>query len=133
MELANMSRSDIGAASVALACVTAFSCYMIRVPDLPLAEAAKIISRAPEFNRYARLVKVEAVDHMKDSMDGVSYGQFTFLYLNSPSDAPPIKAQADFRYIEGKWYLNGFDYGCPKDCHFVDIFDGPDKTRDSSQ
>ena len=98
-----MSRSHIGAASVALACGIALSCYMVRVPDLPLTEAAKIISRAPEFNRYARLAKVEAVDHMKPSMDSVSHGQFTFLYLNSPSDAPPIKAQADFRYIEGKW------------------------------
>ena len=39
----------------------------------------------------------------------------------------------EIHFIEGKWYLNGFDYGCPKDCHFVNISDGPDKRRDSSQ
>jgi hypothetical protein len=55
-----------------------------------------------------------------------------FFYLNSPSDAPPVKGQADFRYIEGKWYLNGFDYGCPTH-RFVNICDRPDKKRDSSQ
>jgi hypothetical protein len=124
-----MGRSYIGVVYVALASVIAASCYINRIPDLSLAEAADIISRAPEFNRYARLVNVESVDHMKNSMDSVSYGEFTFLYLNSPSGAPPIKAKADFRYIEGKWYLNGFDYGCPTDCHVVDVIDGPDKKR----
>ena len=129
MELAQMGRLHLGVVCLSLACVIAASCYITRIPDLPSREAAKIISRAPEFNRYARLVNVERVDHMKDSMDSVSYAEFTFLYLNSPSDAPPIKAQADFRYIEGKWYLNGFHYGCPTDCHFVNICDGPDKKR----
>lgn len=62
-------------------------------------------------------------------MDYVSYGKFTFRYLNSPPGSPPIKADADFRYHEGKWYLNGFDYGCPGDCHFVDVHDGPDKKK----
>jgi hypothetical protein len=127
MELAHMGHSQTGAACLAVALTIAASCYMIRVPDLPLAEAARIISRAPEFSRYARLVKVEAVYHMKDSMDSVSDGSFTFLYLNSPPDATPIKAEADFRYMEGKWYLNGFDYGCPGDCHMVNVCDGPDK------
>jgi hypothetical protein len=49
----------------------------------------------------------------------------SFLYLNSPPDAPVIKANAEFRYHERKWYLNGFDYGCPTDCHTVNIYDDP--------
>jgi hypothetical protein len=102
-------------------------------PDLRGSEAAKIISQAPETNRYARLVNVERVDHMKDSMDSVSYGYFTFVYLNAPAKVSPIRGQADFRYIEGKWYLNGFEYGCPKDCHIVNIHDGPSKKSEASQ
>jgi hypothetical protein len=45
-------------------------------------------------------------------MDSGSYGFFTFAYLNSPSDAPPVKAWADFRYWDREWHLNQFDYGC---------------------
>ena len=67
----------------ALACAILASCMITRVPDLPVGEASKILSRAPEFNQYAKLLTVERVDHMKDSMDSVSYGHFTFLYLNS--------------------------------------------------
>jgi hypothetical protein len=130
MAVAYMGRSIT---LTALACVILASCIITRVPNLPASDASKILSRAPEFNRYAKLLKVERVDHMKDSMDSVSYGYFTFVYLNSPPDAPPIKGQADFRYIEGRWYLNGFDYGCPTDCHFVNICDGPNKKRDTSQ
>jgi hypothetical protein len=93
----------------------------VRVPDLPLVTAADLVSQTPEFNRYARLVKVEDVFHAKDSMESVSYGHFTFQYLNSPSNAIPIKANADFRFWDGTWRLNGFDYGCPSDCHFVEV------------
>ena len=35
-------------------------------PDLSFSDAADIISRAPEFHRYARLVKVARLDHVKD-------------------------------------------------------------------
>jgi hypothetical protein len=122
---AAMRRSHIGTICVALISVVAASCYINRIPDLSAAEAAEIISRAPEFNRYARLVKIESVHHEKESMDSQSVGKFTFLYLNSPADAPLIKANVDFRYHEGKWYLNGFSYGCPADCHFVNVSDGP--------
>ena len=57
--------------------------YFSRIPDLPRSEAAQIISRTPEFNRYARLLNVEGVDHLKNSMDSVLYGLFTFVHLNS--------------------------------------------------
>ena len=98
-----------------------------RVPDLPPGKAANLISQAPEFKRYARLVKVEQIFHQKDSMNEVSNGQFTFQYLNSPADAAPIKANADFRYWEATWHLNEFDYGCPSDCHTVDVYNEPPK------
>ena len=112
----------------ALFCVLSSGCSLLRPPDLPIADGAKIISAAPEFNRYAQLVKVERVHHLKGSMDTVSYGEFRFRYLDHPSDAPTIMAKADFRYIEGKWYLNEFFYGCPgTDCHIVNVVDGPDK------
>jgi hypothetical protein len=129
MEFAQMGRSQTGVFCVAMASALAAGCYVNRIPDLSLAEASEIISRAPEFNRYARLVKVERVDHAKDSMDDMSFGKFTFAYLNSPSDAPLIEASVDLRNHEGKWYLNQFDYGCPRDCHFVYVFDGPDKKK----
>jgi hypothetical protein len=104
-------------------------CYVARIPDLAFSDAAEIISRAPEFNRYAHLIKVESLDHAKDSMDSVTFGKFTFQYLHAPADAAPIAARVDFRYHEGKWYLNQFDYGCPRDCHFVYVHDGPDKRK----
>jgi hypothetical protein len=118
-------RSRIGAICVALISVVAGSCGLNWVPDLSTKQAADIIARAPEFNRYARLVKIEGIYHQKDSMDSVCLGKFTFLYLSSPVDAPPIQANVDFRYHEGKSYLNGFDYGCPLDCHIVDVHDAP--------
>jgi hypothetical protein len=70
-------------------------------------------------------------------MDSVSYGFFTFEYLNSLQNAPPIKGWADFRYWDGKWQLNQFDYGCDHsaldstmrvtDCHLVDVYNPPAK------
>ena len=96
------------------------------VPDLSRADAARIVSSAPEFSRYAKLEAVERLDHA-DSMDSVTFGTFSFVYLNSSPEAMPIKAKVDFRYHEGRWYLNEFDYGCPNDCHFVWVFDGPTK------
>ncbi len=99
----------------------------IQVPDLPPSKAADLISRAPEFNVYSRLVKVEHIFHAKGSMECVSYGTFTFRYQNSPADAPPMRANADFRYWDGMWHLNQFDYGCPSDCHNVDVYNDPPK------
>lgn len=108
-------------------------CDITRTPDLTVSEAAKLISRAPEFYRYARLTRVERVDHLKDSMDSVSYGLFTFVQLASPSTAAvPIKGWADFRYWDREWHLNQFDYGCDHsaldpamraaDCHIVNCY-----------
>ncbi len=124
-----MRLSQVAVISVAMALAIGPSCYVDRVPDLTLSRASGIITQAPEFNRYARLVRVERLDHAKDSMDFVTFGKFTFQYLNAPHDTPPIRADVDFRYHEGKWYLNQFDYGCPHDCHFVYVFDGPDKRK----
>jgi hypothetical protein len=127
MKFIDLRRPYIGVTCVAVAFVFSANCYVNRVPDLSPSDAVSLISRAPEFNRYARLVKVESIHHQKDSMEGVSFGTFAFLYLNSPADAPLIEATVDFRYHEGKWYLNQFDYGCPHDCHFVYVYDGPEK------
>src|SRR5882724_7203750 len=124
-----MRTSNFHLVCVALVCMIAAGCIITRIPDLPSADAAKIVSRAPEFNRYARLLNVERVEHMKDSMDSVSYGDFTFVYLSAPPNATPIQARADFRYKEGNWYLGSFWYGCPTDCHHVDVYDGPTKRR----
>ena len=132
-----MRRLRMSMASVACASAVCASCYMLRIPDLSASEASLLISRAPEFNRYARLLKVERVYHQKDSMDSVSYGLFTFAYLNSASDAPPIKGWADFRYWDREWHLNQFDYGCDHSgldptmratqCHSVDVYIPPPK------
>ena len=139
------SRYDVGVhmrrqhAGLILACLVlaAFPAihYLTRIPDLPRPEAAKIISSTPEFNRYARLLNIERVDHLKDSMDSVSYGLFTFIPLNSAPDASPIKGWADFRYRDREWYLNQFDYGCDHrgldptmratDCHSVNVYNPP--------
>ena len=93
-------------AGLILACLVAAAGpaihYLIRTPDLRRADAAKIISRTPEFSGYARLLSVERIDHLKESMASVSYGVFTFAYLNSPPDAEPIKGWADFRYWDGQ-------------------------------
>jgi hypothetical protein len=82
-------------------------------------------------------LNVERVDHLKDSMDSVSDGLFTFLPLNSAPDASPIKGWADFRYWDREWHLNQFDYGCDHsgldptmratDCHVVDVYNLPPK------
>lgn len=103
------------------------NCYANRVPDLSISEAASIISRAPEFNGYARLISVKSIYNQTGSMQGVCFGEFTFSYSNSPVGAPVIDARVDFRYHGGKWYLNQFNYNCPHDCHIVDVFDGPAK------
>jgi len=60
------------------------ACQLARVPDLSLSDGAKIISRAPEFNQYARLPRMERIRHFKGSMDHTSVGDFTFQYLNAP-------------------------------------------------
>jgi hypothetical protein len=112
-----------------LAIALAVSSGCVSIPDLTVSGASALISQAPEFNRYARLLRVERVDHLKDSMDSVSFGLFTFVQLNSRQDALPIKGWADFRYWDREWHLNEFDYGCDHsgidpgmratDCHIV--------------
>ena len=112
---------------LAALCLLAAGCDMTRPADLSKADAAKILSAAPEFNRYARLVKIVEVDRMKAELQNMSFAPFMFHYLNSPSDAAPMEGKADFRYIKGQWYLDQFDYNCPVDCHIVYVHDGPEK------
>ena len=114
--------------AVALLIGIAVIYYATHVPDLQQERAADLISRAPEFNRYARLVGIESLVHFKDSQDQISAGTFTFVYVSS-SHQQPITAKADFRYWEGAWHLNQFDYGCPSDCHIVDIDNGLGKSE----
>ena len=99
--------------------------YADRVPDLPIARAAELIIKAPEFNRYARLVKVDGLYHEKASMKRRSDGSFAFQYLNARADALPIRANVHFAYWRGAWHLGAFDYGCPSNCHFVDVYNEP--------
>ncbi len=115
--------------SVVIVLAVSASCRIIPIPDLSPAEAAEIIARAPEFNRYHRLVKVDSVYHAEGSADTVSVAQFSLLYLGDPPSAPLMKGKADFRYHEGRWYLNEFDFGCPTDCHIINVNDGPDRHR----
>jgi hypothetical protein len=123
--------------AVAVAFALGVGCDIGRPPDLTASEAAKLISRASEFNRYARLITVERVNHLKDSMDSVSYGLFTFVQLDSPTTGATIKGWADFRYWDREWHLNEFDYGCDHsaldpemrtaDCHIVHCYNPPPK------
>lgn len=98
-----------------------------KIPDLPGSEAARIISSAPEFSRYAHLVRVEHLSHPTDSLDFATFGTFTFQYLNAPENSQPIEGTVDFRYYKGKWYLNQFNYGCPGHCEYVYVYDDPNK------
>jgi hypothetical protein len=98
-----------------------------KIPELSSAEAAVIIQSSPMFNRYARLLKVLDLDHAKDSLEYATFGSFTFRFLGSPPDATPISGSVEFQFHEGKWYLDQFRYGCPKDCHTVEVHDGPPK------
>ena len=108
-------------------------CRATEVPDLPSDEAAKLLSQAPEFNRYARLVSVGALNHPGDSMQGMAEGEFTFRYLNAPSKSAPIQADAQFSYWDGAWHLGQFSYGCPgvhlDDCRIVHVYNDPPKEQ----
>jgi len=112
----------------------------IHSPDLTPSTATDLIRRAPEFNRYAELIKVESLTRQRDSLaDCCYYGFFTFRYRDSPADAVPIKAYADFRYWDVGWHFTEFDYGCdhrgllggatPSDCHIVQCYNPPPKSN----
>jgi hypothetical protein len=119
-----MFRRWVHGAVVAVAVITAAGCRAT-IPDLSETEAAAIISREPKFNQYARIVKFESLFHAKGSMNFASTGKFTFVYLDPSAGTGPVLADAEFRYQSGKWYLNRFDYGCPAECHFIYVYDGP--------
>jgi len=107
-------------------------------PDLTQQRASELISRAPEFNRYARLVEVQSLTRQADSLAYCCYyGFFTFRYLNAPAGSPPIKAYAGFAYWDDAWHFTQFDYGCDhsglkggttlSDCHTVNCYNPPAK------
>ena len=123
-----MLRRWVSGALVTAALITALACRA-NIPDLSETEAADIISREPKFNLYARLVKVESLFHATGSMNFASTGKFTFVYLDPSRGAGLILADVEFRYQQGKWYLNRFDYGCPEECHFIYVYDGPPKRK----
>ena len=115
-----------------------FGACGFRSPDLTPQLAADLISKAPEFNRYAELLKVDSLTRQADSLaECCYYGFFTFRYLDGPAGAPTIKAYADFRYWDGSWHLDAFDYGCDhsaliggthaSDCHSVHCYNPPPK------
>ncbi|HUI54337.1 MAG TPA: hypothetical protein VLY04_05170 [Bryobacteraceae bacterium] len=66
------------------------------IPDLAPVRAAELVKAAPEFNRYAVLVQVRDIRHMKASMASVSYGDFSFRYLNSPRTHPQSQRRVIF-------------------------------------
>jgi len=107
-------------------------------PDLTPQFATELISKAPEFNLYARLVKIESVTRQKDSLSYCCYyGSFLFRYIGAPDGSPPITAYAEFRYWDETWHFTGFDYGCnhsaltgaatASDCHTVHCYNPPAK------
>ena len=102
-----------------------------RPPDITQSKAAELIERAPEFNQYARLVKIGRIVHATHSAETISEGDFTFRHLDAPADVPPIQGNADFRYWDGTWHLNQFEYGCRgvqlDDCHIVHVYNDPPK------
>jgi hypothetical protein len=115
--------------AVALVIGMAAIYYPTHVPDLQQERAANLISRAPEFNRYARLVRIEPLVHFKDSQDQMSAGTFTFVSVSS-SHQQPITAKADFRYWDGAWHLNLFEYGCPSETVWGRASDGDGRPDD---
>jgi len=107
-------------------------------PNLTPQLAATLISKAPEFNRYAELLKVDSLTRQADSLAYCCYfGLFTFRYLNAPVGAPTIKAYAEFVYWDGTWHFTAFDYGCDhsalvggttaSDCYAVQCANPPEK------
>jgi len=95
------------------------------VSKLPVTEAERLISKAPEFGRYARLFRVESVHPGQGSLKRSADGQFYFNYLDAPSRSPVISARVHFAYWRGAWHLSNVDYGCPGDCHSVHVYNDP--------
>lgn len=96
------------------------------VSNLPVSDAERLISQAPEFHRYARLIRVGSIYQGKDSMKRRADGNFSFNYLDRPGNSPAISGRAAFFYSRGAWYLGDFDYGCPDDCHSVQVYIEPE-------
>jgi hypothetical protein len=108
-------------------------------PDLTAQRASELISRAPEFNRYARLVDVESITRQAHSLAYCCYdGVLTFRYLDAPASSPSIKAYAAIGYWDDTWHLTEFDYGCDRsgltgkfvlsDCRHVDCYNPAPKS-----
>src|SRR5262252_7884402 len=100
-----MFRRCVSGALVTVCLISAVACRA-NIPDLSETEAAAIISAEPKFNTYARMVKVESLFHAQGSMNFASTGKFTFVFLDPSAGSGPVLADAEFRYQQGKWYLN---------------------------
>ena len=79
-------------------------------PDLPIEEAAKIITQTPQFNQRRTLVKMQSLLGKDDSACCWRSARFTFR-----SGSELIEANGFFMFDLKKrqWYLQHFSYGKP--------------------
>lgn len=98
-------------------CATGFSAVFLsgcgfESPDLTPSEAARIISRTPEFNVTRKLVSVKTAGRLTGSLsDCCAAAEFQFREIKSSSSNDVIDAKADFQYWERSWHLKDFWYG----------------------
>lgn len=96
-------------------------------PDISPDQAAAIISSSSGFNRYRRVISVEATNREGDSLAECCYSaSFTLRVADSPTNIP---AHAEFRFISGRWYLFQYSYGKPPNREIVSVADGPDTAK----
>ena len=99
-------------------------------PDLTPIEAAKIISRTPEFNDTRALVRVKSAGRLKGSeSDCCAAAEFQFRQTNALSSNDVIGAKAEFQFWEGGWHLKDFWYGQPPEVTTIDIESDLQKPR----
>jgi hypothetical protein len=88
-------------------------------PDLTRSEAGQIIARTPEFNATRKLINVKSTTRGADSLDYCCYtAEFIFEFtVPVPSTrisvGTSVDAVGEFRYWDGKWHLQSFDYKAP--------------------
>jgi hypothetical protein len=117
-----VDRATMLIASMFAALLTLMTACKPVSPNLTTAEAAELISQAPEFNRYAQLLTMDSAARDGDSMADCCYhGYFTFRHLNAEFGVPPIRAYAEFRYYDAVWHVSDFSYGCPAKCKSVNV------------
>ena len=97
-------------------------------PPLTVTQAEKVIAQTPEFIESRQLIAVTDLwDTGRTSShryDHCCYtGLFTFRFtktrLNTTQHGEAIEARAEFRYFDGKWHLQTFNYGQPPNVEIV--------------